>query len=159
MCWSCRFVPCTLSSSRDFDGSMQVLWPVEYRVETYAVSGLNASAMPATMKLPQKTYMGHSQPSGSGFSPGLMPQSQPDGGSNCDSLPWPPPCCRAETEKDRELEVSGRRAHRTARSGATVCRIMAIVQVVSCAWLDETGDLGSLNGCWGREVVVLGFGG
>lgn len=91
---------------------------------THEVSGLNARATPVTKRLAPKRYMGHSQPSASGFSPGLMPQSHPPGGSNCDSLPWPP-CRRVVIERLR-AETRGLRAHRTARSGATVCRRMAI---------------------------------
>lgn len=97
------------------------------------MSGLKASAMPVAIKLPAKMYIGHSHPSGSGFSPGLMPQSQPVGGSNWLSLPWPPPCLRAVREKDRaaaeeEAVAAGARAqHRTAR---VVCRRRAIVCIV-----------------------------
>lgn len=105
---------------------LQIGWPalqMGARLLAYLVSGLKASATPATTRLPQKMYMGHSHPSGSAFSPGLMPQSQPLGGSNCDSPP-PPPCRRAVTEKDR---IAGCRAQRTARSGAIVWRMMAIL--------------------------------
>jgi hypothetical protein len=90
---------------------------------TYEVSGLNARATPVTKRLAPNRYMGHSQPSGSGFSPGLTPQSHPLGGSNCDS-PWPP--CRRVVMERLRAEARGLRAHRTARSGATVCRRMAI---------------------------------
>lgn len=91
---------------------------------TYEVSGLNAKATPVTKRLAPNRYMGHSQPSASGFSPGLTPQSHPLGGSNCDSLPWPP--CRRVVMERLRAEARGLRAHRTARSGATVCRRMAI---------------------------------
>lgn len=90
--------------------------------KTHEVSGLKARATPATNRLAPNRYMGHSQPSGSGFSPGLMPQSHPEGGSNCDSLPWPP-CRRDVMERLRAVMGSGLRAHRTAR---TVCRRRAI---------------------------------
>ena len=88
------------------------------------MSGLKASAIPVINKLPPKRYIGHSHPSASGFSPGLIPHSQPDGGSNWDSLPWPPPCRRAVTERD--LIVAGWRTQRTARRRAPACLIMAI---------------------------------
>lgn len=94
------------------------------RLQTHEVSGLKARATPATNKLAPNRYMGHSHPSGSGFSPGLTPQSQPEGGSNCDSLPWPP--CRRDVMERLRAAASGLRAHRTARSGATVCRRRAI---------------------------------
>lgn len=100
-------------------------WPTFFSVFTHVVSGLNANATPVASRLAPNRYIGHSHPSGSGFSPGLMPQSQPVGGSNWDSLPWPPPCRRVVKEKDRA--AAGWRAQRAARSGATAWRMRAMV--------------------------------
>ena len=105
--------------------------------KTHVVSGLKARAMPVATKLPQKMYMGHSQPSGSTFSPGLMPQSQPVGGSNC--WPPPPPCRRVVMEKFLvvEVEVADWRTQRTEeRRGAAACRkrAMAVVLWVARVW-------------------------
>lgn len=105
------------------------LWTQQkQRLQTHEVSGLKAKATPATNRLAPNRYIGHSHPSGSGFSPGLMPQSHPEGGSNCDSLPWPP-CRRDVMERLRAVIGSGLRAHRTAR---TVCRRRAICS--ECCW-------------------------
>ncbi|KAJ6437779.1 Brefeldin A-sensitivity protein 4 [Purpureocillium lavendulum] len=90
---------------------------------TYVVSGLKARAMPVANRLPQKRYMGHSQPSASAFSPGLIPQSQPVGGSNCDSPP--PPCRRADTEKAR-VEEEAAMGWRVQRAARAACRRRAI---------------------------------
>ncbi|KAK1249298.1 hypothetical protein MKX07_002814 [Trichoderma sp. CBMAI-0711] len=98
---------------------------VQAKEKTHEVSGLKASATPVTKRLAPNRYIGHSQPSGSGFSPGLMPQSQPVGGSNCDSLPWPP-CRRVVMERLRAIAGWRAALQRMARRGATDWRRRAI---------------------------------
>ena len=119
--------------------------------KTHVVSGLKARAMPVATKLPQKMYMGHSQPSGSGFSPGLMPQSQPVGGSNC--WPPPPPCRRVVREKFLVAlveVVADWRTQRTERRGAAACRMRAMVMVARCAARDVRIGVRGLGQwlCW-----------
>lgn len=123
---------------------------------TYEVSGLNARATPVTKKAAPNRYMGHSQPSASGFSPGLTPQSHPVGGSNCDS-PWPP--CRRVVMERLRAEARGLRAHRTARSGATVCRRMAISGAFRGGKALVCGDSGGSGDVSGPQwLVEVGFG-
>lgn len=95
-------------------------------------------------KLPPNRYIGHSHPSASGFSPGLIPHSQPLGGSNWDSLPWPPPCRRAVTERD--LTVAGWRTQRTARRRAPACLIIAISKGIFSTPLGVIGVVAGRNG-------------
>lgn len=122
---------------------------------TYEVSGLNARATPVTKKAAPNRYMGHSQPSGSGFSPGLTPQSHPVGGSNCDS-PWPP--CRRVVMERLRAEARGLRAHRTARSGATVCRRMAISGACRRGEALACGDSSGSGVSGPQWLVEVGFG-
>ncbi|KAH8123424.1 hypothetical protein LI328DRAFT_95940 [Trichoderma asperelloides] len=133
---------------------LQVQLPDAIYPATYEVSGLNAKATPVTKRPAPNRYMGHSQPSGSGFSPGLTPQSHPVGGSNCDSPPWPP--CRRVVMERLRAEARGLRAHRTARSGATVCRRMAISGAcrrgAPCGGSSGSGDVSGPQ--WLVEVVL-----